>query len=92
MNEVLAKKSSPFNAYHLALELCDADLLKINKAVYNAGCSVTLLSEYQVREHGFVIDSVAAKHYKAPGIPGQQRLALNQNVHIPFQDRGFNGI
>lgn len=32
MNEVLAKKSSPFNAYHLALELCDADLLKINKA------------------------------------------------------------
>ena len=31
MNEVLAKKSSPFNVYHLALELCNADLLKIDK-------------------------------------------------------------
>ena len=67
---------------------CIPVLLKINKAVYNAGCSVTLLSEYQIREHGFVIDFVATKHYKAPGIPGQQRLVLNEDVHIPFQDRG----
>ena len=68
-------------------------LLKINEAVYNEGCPVTLLSEYQIREHGFVIDSVATKHLKAPGIHGQQRLVLNEDVHIPFQDRGgINGF
>ena len=59
-------------------------LLKINEAVYNEGCSVTLLSEYQIREHGYVIDSVASKHLKAPGLYGQQRLVLNEDVHIPF--------
>ncbi|MDW3649955.1 MAG: hypothetical protein R8P61_22980 [Bacteroidia bacterium] len=32
MNQVLAKKSSPFNVFHFALELSNADLLKINKA------------------------------------------------------------
>ena len=50
-------------------------LLKINEAVYNAGSPVTLLSKYQIREHGFVIDSVATKHSKAPGQQGTQRLS-----------------
>ena len=37
-------------------------LLKINEAGYNAGSPITLLSEYQVREHGYIVDSVATKH------------------------------
>ncbi|MEL6253319.1 MAG: hypothetical protein AAFR87_15010 [Bacteroidota bacterium] len=32
MNQVLASNSSPFNSFHLALEMCNADLLNINKA------------------------------------------------------------
>ena len=63
-------------------------LLKINEAVYNEGSPVTLLSEYQVREYGFVIDSVAEKHLKSPDVYGTQRLTLNEDVHIPFLDRG----
>ena len=63
-------------------------LLKINEAVYNEGSPVTLLSEYQIREFGFVIDSVAQKHLKAPGQQGLQRFILNDVVHIPFDDRG----
>jgi hypothetical protein len=63
-------------------------LLKINEAVYNEGSPITLLSEYQIREFGYVIDSVAEKHNKALGEDGTQRLTLNEVVHIPFQDRG----
>lgn len=37
-------------------------LLKINEAPYNPLSPITLLSEYQIREHGLVIDSVAKKH------------------------------
>ena len=44
--------------------------------------------EYQVREYGYVIDSVATKHHVAPGVMGTQRLTLSDTLHIPFQDRG----
>jgi hypothetical protein len=63
-------------------------LLKINEAVYNKGSPVTLLSEYQIREHGYVIDSVAKKHFKSLGTPGTQQLVLSEDIQIPFQDRG----
>ena len=36
-------------------------LLKANEAPYNAHSPITLLSEYQIREYGLVIDSVAKK-------------------------------
>ena len=62
--------------------------LKINEAPFNAGCTVTLLSEYQIREYGHVIDSVATKHKTPSGTYGSQRLVLNDAVHIPFKDRG----
>ena len=63
-------------------------LLKINEAPFNEGCPITLLSEYQVRDHGFILDSVATKHKKGPGQWGTQRLELNDVVHLPFQDLG----
>ena len=37
-------------------------LLKVNEAPYNPTSPITLLSEYQIREYGLVIDSVAKKH------------------------------
>jgi len=47
-----------------------------------------LLSEYQVRDYGYVIDSVANKHRKSATEFGTQRLTLSQLVHVPFEDRG----
>jgi len=47
-----------------------------------------LLSKYQICENGYVLDLVAIKHMKAPGVSGTQRLVLNEDIHIPFVDRG----
>ena len=63
-------------------------LLKIHEAPYNEKCPVTLLSEYQMREHGVLIDSVARKHKATATQNGTQRLTLSDYVHIPFEDRG----
>jgi hypothetical protein len=63
-------------------------LLKINEAVYNEGSPVTLLSEYQIRDHGYVVDSVATKHKSSLNTYGTQRMVLNDVVHAPFEDRG----
>ena len=46
--------------------------LKINEAVYNKNSPITLLSEYQIRDHGYVIDSVATKHLRGRGERGTQ--------------------
>ena len=37
-------------------------LLKVNQAPLNKNSPITLLSEYQIREYGLIIDSVAQKH------------------------------
>ena len=63
-------------------------ILKVNEAPYNAGCPITLLSEYQIREYGLVIDSVAKKHKTAFDKHGTQCFHLNKWVHINFEDRG----
>ena len=63
-------------------------LLKINEAVYNAGSPITLLSEYQIRENGYIVDSVATKHRTGIGSYGTQRIVLNDSLHLPFVDRG----
>ena len=62
-------------------------LLKINEAVYNANSPTTLLSEYQIRENGFICDSVAKKHKASQDSNGKQRLELSEHVNIPFVDR-----
>ena len=63
-------------------------LLKINEAPFHSNNPITLISEYQVREHGYVIDSVATKHKKGDNAWGTQRLELSKDIHIPFVDRG----
>jgi hypothetical protein len=62
--------------------------LKVNEAVYYKDNPITLLSEYQIREYGFVIDSVAKKHRKSSTEMGSQRFVLSQHLHVPFDDRG----
>ena len=63
-------------------------LLQIHEAPYNSQSPITLLSEYQIREYGLVIDSVAKKHMSSHGKRGTQRLEANSWVHIDFEDRG----
>ena len=51
-------------------------------------CFQLTLSEYQMREHGIVVDSVASKHYTAQGVPGTQTLYASDVVRCPLVDRG----
>ena len=48
----------------------------------------TIISEHQVREHGLVIDSVAKKHMLTATQHGAQSFHLNEDVHVPFVDKG----
>ena len=63
-------------------------ILEVNEAPFNEGSPITLISEYQVREYGLVIDSVASKHKSIGGTYGTQRLYLNDVVSLPFEDKG----
>ena len=63
-------------------------ILKVNEAPYNPSSPITLLSEYQIREYGLIIDSVAKKHYSAPDTKGKQLFQVNKWVHINYEDRG----
>ena len=63
--------------------------LKVNEAPYHIDNPITLLSEYQIRDFGMVIDSVATKHrISTENSYGTQRFTLSKHVHIPFEDRG----
>jgi hypothetical protein len=63
-------------------------LLKINEAPINEKSLITLLSEYQIREHGLVIDSVARKHKSIHGKSGTQCFCVSSEVFVDFEDRG----
>ena len=63
-------------------------ILRVHQAPYNPDSPITLLSEYQIREHGYVIDSVAKKHRTGFKAYGTQTFYLNEVVSIPFEDRG----
>ena len=63
-------------------------LLKVHEAPYNPQSPITLLSEYQIREYGLVIDSVAKKHKSVHGKPGTQCFCVSSDVYIDFEDRG----
>jgi hypothetical protein len=65
-------------------------LLLIHEAPYLAHSPTTLLSEYQIREYGKVIDLCAENHVVSwnPRLMGRQRLEVNNDVYIPMEDRG----
>jgi hypothetical protein len=61
--------------------------LKVTEAVYYQDNPITLLSKYQIRKYGFVIDSVAKKHRKSSTNMGSQQFVLSQHLLVPFDDR-----
>ena len=63
-------------------------ILHMHEAPYMPDSDVTMLSEYQVREHSFVIDSVPKRHKSVDGASGTQRMVLSEHLHVPFVDRG----
>ena len=63
-------------------------LLQLHEAVYYQNSDITLLSEYQVRKYGIVIDSVANKHLITYGRRGTQTFYASEHVKCPLIDRG----
>ena len=63
-------------------------ILHFHESPLNKNLPVSIASEYQIREFGLAIDSVAGKHRLGPDSYGTQRFQLNEGVHIPFQDLG----
>ena len=63
-------------------------LLRICEAVFNKNSYSTLLSEYQLRDHGIIVDSVATKHLTMNGKGGTQTLYASSLVKCPLIDRG----
>jgi Reverse transcriptase (RNA-dependent DNA polymerase) len=62
--------------------------LRINDGPIVPDNPVTLISEYQVRDHGFIVDSVSKYHKLSPTSYGTQRLVLNDVLYVPFENRG----
>ena len=63
-------------------------VLVINEAPYNANSPVTLISEYQARDYGTIIDSVSRRHKTISGEYGTQRIMVSATVWVPLVDRG----
>jgi hypothetical protein len=56
---------------------------------YLKDCPVTLLSEYQIREFGLVIDSCSKKHrLTMDSRYGSQSFYVSEDIHVCFEDRG----
>ena len=56
-------------------------LVMINEAIFNKHAEATILSEFQIREHGMLVDSVAKRH------GGNQQITLltdGQQLKIPL--------
>jgi len=57
-------------------------LVMINEAIFNKHAEATILSEFQIREHGMLVDSVAKRH------GGNQQITLltdGQQLKIPLE-------
>ena len=60
----------------------------MNEAPYIKDNPITLLSEYQIREYGLIVDSVATKHKVSHDKYGTQRLYINNDLNILFEGIG----
>lgn len=60
-------------------------ILQVHEAVYNQNSTITLLSEYQMREYGIVVDSVATKHLTTDHgkeVPKHCMLQVKSDAHL----------
>ena len=67
-------------------------IITIHEAVYNKGSRTTLLSNFQLRHHGCIVDDVAKQHRGVDGKSGTQRIESPDDKHdkthvIPMQLR-----
>ena len=65
-------------------------LLLVHEAPYLAHSPTNLLSEYQIREYGLVIDSCSLNHVISsnPRLTGKQRFEITTDTHVRMEDRG----
>jgi len=63
-------------------------LFQICEAVYNKNSYISLLSEYQSRDHRIIVDSVGTKHLTSNGTRGTQTLYASNLVKCPLIDKG----
>ena len=65
-------------------------ILRVHEAIFNPGSHTTLFSEYQMRENGIVVDSVAKRHTKdyVTKEKGTQSVYLPDGSVIPLVVRG----
>src|SRR5688500_2361636 len=62
-------------------------LLQLHKALHNKNSIISLQSEYQLKEHGVVVNSVARKHLSTGGIHQTQTLFVSKETVFPLIDR-----
>jgi hypothetical protein len=77
------------SAYIKTMDKCrNIVLLLIREAPYLAHLPTTLLSEYQIREYGKVIDLCAENHVVSsnPRLMGRQRSEVNNDAYTPMED------
>jgi hypothetical protein len=76
-HEAAVKKSLPIASAITAVDLPNGQsiLLFIHEAIYNDTSNHALLSEFQIREHGILIDSTYHRH------GGTQRLTITDSNH-----------
>lgn len=67
-------------------------LLKVHEAPYNANSPITLLSEYQIREYGLIIDSIAMWHHTGLNTTDTLHFLVNSHVHINFKGLEGGGL
>jgi hypothetical protein len=63
-------------------------ILEVHEALFNDKSPITLISEYQARDFGTIIDSVSTRHKTIAGTYGTQRMIISPDLHIPLVDRG----
>ena len=63
-------------------------ILQYHQAAYLEDVPMALTLEYQVREHGLLIDSTCQRHKGIDDKPGRQMLVLPEDLQVPLVDRG----
>jgi hypothetical protein len=85
------KKGLPIISGAIKVRLDDnkSVILRVHQGVYNAGSRTTLISEFQVRNHGLILDSVSAKHRAhVDGDKGTQAFWLSDDQKLPLKVKG----
>jgi hypothetical protein len=85
------KKGLPIVTADTVVRLQDQSevIIMAHETVYNEGSPTTLISEFQVRTHGLVLDSVHKNHTASQdGRKGSQAFYLTEDNFIPLEMKG----